>query len=337
MKGLLPTGILLTSIALSVVAEIAVAADASAQTAPANRYAKLPYPGAEATVTALLSKDLSDREAQTLFGHLFARHDDFETVVELLEEQVDEQPEVALVQLRFGQAACQLAGHPDTGMLGKAGLAGDCRDALETASKLDPKLLNAWRGLFDFYRQAPGVVGGGVDKAEALLPTIAALDPVAAELAQASLAMQLKNFGKMREHYAKAASLKPERADEIRLQEVLVLMRLEDYPAAHTLLKSLQQSQTADALQVQYQLGRIAVLAAKSDWYADAEKCLLAYLEQPELSDEYPAKSWAAFRLGQLYELMGKTEQSKQRYQWAASQKPDEQLKAELKKKGLKV
>ncbi|HEX4911329.1 MAG TPA: hypothetical protein VFV64_11270 [Permianibacter sp.] len=338
MKGLLPATLLLTSTALSAVVNTAIAADAAVQTAPANRYANRPFPGAEATVTALLSKDLSDREAQTLFGHLFARHDDFETVVELLEERADEQPEAALVQLRFGQAACQLAGHPDTGMLGKAGLAGDCRDALEKASELDPKLLNAWRGLFDFYRQAPGVVGGGIDKAEAVVAKIALIDPAEAEQARATLAGQQEQYDKMRGHFAKAAELNPAKAEEFRFRESMALVRAKQYEAAYEVLGSLlKTTDTELAAQVQYQLGRTAVIAANPAWCAAAEGHLQAYLARTDLTTDMPAKSWAAFRLGQVYELMGKAELSRQQYLWAAGQQPDEPLKAELKKKGIKA
>ena len=246
-----------------------------------------------------------------------------------------------MLQLYFGQLSCMLAGHAETGMLGKAGYAGDCRDALEAATTLNPKLLLAWQGLFDFYRMAPGVVGGGIDKAERVIERIATLDPAQAELARASLALQQEQYVKMREYFAKAAVLDPSKAEQIRLQEGLALMRIEDYPAAHALLKALQakgtQSRSEDAAHVQYQLGRIAVLAAQPGWYDDAEQQLLAYLERSDLSSSHPSKPWAAFRLGQLYELMGKTDQAKQRYQWAATQQPDTRLKAELKKKAIKV
>lgn len=329
MNGRIGVSLLLLSCSV-----VAVAADSSAS---ANRYAGAAYAGADATAKALLQTDLNEKEVQTLIGHLAARHDDFETVVELLEEAVDEQPDNAHAQLRFGQLSCRLAGHPDTGMIAKAGLAGDCRDALEAASKLDPKQLKAWQGLFDFYRMAPGVVGGGEDKAEALLPTLAALEPAAAELAKAALAKQREQPAQMRVHYQNAARLSPEQADEIRFQEAMMLVQLRDYPAARDVLVALQKDTDYEPAAVQYQLGRIAVVAVKAEWYADAEQQLLGYLARADVSADLPAKSWAAYRLGQLYELMGKPEQSKARYQWAASQQPDDQLKAELKKKGIKA
>ncbi len=302
-----------------------------------NRYLNVPYAGPEATVQALLQSDLNDKEAQFLLSRLAENHDDFEEAVEQLDDAAEATPDNALIQLRFGQASCQLAGHPDTGMLSKAGLASDCRDALEAASKLEPTMVNAWRGLFDFYRMAPSIVGGGIEKAEAVIGTIAALDAADAELARASLAVQAEKPAAVREHFAKAIALKPAKADEYRFQEALTLMRLEEYPAAYEALKSLRGSASVDEAQLQYQAGRIAVLAAQANWYPEAEQSLLNYLNRADLTAEHPTKPWAAFRLGQLYELMGKAELSKARYQWAASQQPDNRLKAELKKKGIKV
>jgi len=315
---------------------ITSAVSSAAEITP-NRFVSTPYNGPEATVSQLLQADLNDKEAQFLLTRLAENHDDFEEAVDLLEDAAEAAPDKALTQLRFGQASCQLAGHPETGMLSKAGLAGDCREAFEAASKLEPTLLNAWRGLFDFYRMAPGIVGGGVEKAEAVIGKIAAIDAAEAELARASLAVQAEKPAAVREHFAKAIALKPAKADEYRFQEALILMRLEDYSAAYETLKNLRGSATVDEAQLQYQTGRIAVLASHANWYSEAEQSLLDYLNRADLTAEHPTKPWAAFRLGQLYELMGKPEQSRSRYQWAASQQPDNRLKTELKKKGIKV
>ena len=310
----------------------------SVSEAETNRYANQAYAGPEATVALLLKPDTSMREAQTLIGQLQSRHDDFETVVELLEEAADDENAGAMTHLRFGQASCQLINHPDTGMLSKAGLAGDCRDAFERATQLDPTLLLAWQGLFDFYRQAPSIAGGGIDKAEAVVAKIAQIDAAEAEQARATLAAQQEQFDKMRGHFAKAAELNPAKAEEYRFRESMTLVRIEQYEAAYEVLGSLLKTTDAElAAQVQYQLGRTAVVAANPAWCAAAEGHLRAYLARTDLTTDMPAKSWAAFRLGQVYELMGKAELSRQQYLWAASQQPDEPLKAELKKKGIKA
>lgn len=293
------------------------------------------YPAARAAAEPLLQQDASEAQAHYWLGRIALRTGDLDTAVDELEEAVDAAPDNAEFQLRFGQASCALAGHPDTGMLRKAGLAGDCRDGFEAATKLDPTLLAGWQGLFEFYRQAPGIVGGGVDKAEALLGTIDALDPAEGQVARAGLAVQQERHADASAHLAKAAELKPAKADEYRFQQALALMQGKQFDAAYALLNSAQAGD-AVAANVQYQLGRIAVLAERSEWYAGAERALLAYLDRDDLTEAQPNKAWAAFRLGQLYELMGKPALAAARFQWAAGQQPDERLQDELKKKKVR-
>ena len=55
--------------------------------------------------------------------------------------------------------------------------AAKARDYFEKAVALDPTNRDALGDLFDYYLDAPGFLGGGADKAEALANRIAAIDP----------------------------------------------------------------------------------------------------------------------------------------------------------------
>jgi Tfp pilus assembly protein PilF len=48
--------------------------------------------------------------------------------------------------------------------------------------------------LFDFYMDAPGIIGGGMEKAAGLLPQFARYDPVGGYLAEARIAEKKKQF-----------------------------------------------------------------------------------------------------------------------------------------------
>jgi tetratricopeptide (TPR) repeat protein len=58
-----------------------------------------------------------------------------------------------------------------------ASLAGKTRQELERAVQLDPKSVEAHSDLAEFYYDAPGIVGGGQDKARAQAKILAALAP----------------------------------------------------------------------------------------------------------------------------------------------------------------
>ena len=66
--------------------------------------------------------------------------------------------------------------------------AGKARQNFEKAVELNPRHLEALSDLFEYYLEAPGFLGGGLDKAALLMKRIAQLDPVEAHYAQYRLA-----------------------------------------------------------------------------------------------------------------------------------------------------
>ncbi|MFN7162759.1 MAG: tetratricopeptide repeat protein, partial [Fimbriimonadales bacterium] len=73
------------------------------------------------------------------------------------------------------------------GALGKLRAAGRMRSAWEKAVDLNPNHVEARFALASFYAQAPGVVGGGRDKAEMQIREIARVDTVMGHRARAVL------------------------------------------------------------------------------------------------------------------------------------------------------
>jgi tetratricopeptide (TPR) repeat protein len=73
------------------------------------------------------------------------------------------------------------------GMMSAMSYAGTIRDAFKKAVELDPRNVDARMSLMQFYVIAPGIMGGGTSKAEALTAQTAPLLPEAAKLMQAML------------------------------------------------------------------------------------------------------------------------------------------------------
>jgi tetratricopeptide (TPR) repeat protein len=73
-----------------------------------------------------------------------------------------------------------------------ASLAGKVRDEFEAAVRLDPNNVDARSDLGEFYLEAPGIVGGGRDKAEAQARALAALDPAQAHYLNGRIAEKKK-------------------------------------------------------------------------------------------------------------------------------------------------
>jgi tetratricopeptide (TPR) repeat protein len=74
---------------------------------------------------------------------------------------------------------------------------------------LDPKNKEAVNDLFEYYLEAPGFLGGGLDKAAAVAENIAALDPVEGLWAAARIAERRKDYGKAEEQLRRAMQAAP--------------------------------------------------------------------------------------------------------------------------------
>jgi tetratricopeptide (TPR) repeat protein len=85
----------------------------------------------------------------------------------------------------------------------------------EKAVALDPANRDALSDLFDYYLEAPGFLGGGADKAEALAAKVAQKDPAEGHYYQAQLAQRRKQYDSAEQHLRTALELAPRQAGRL--------------------------------------------------------------------------------------------------------------------------
>jgi tetratricopeptide (TPR) repeat protein len=90
------------------------------------------------------------------------------------------------------------------GFLSAAGLAGKVRTEFERAVQLAPNNWEARTDLAEFYLEAPGVVGGGKDKARAQVELLAPLNPAMAHWVKARIAEKSKDLATAEQEYRAA-------------------------------------------------------------------------------------------------------------------------------------
>lgn len=90
--------------------------------------------------------------------------------------------------------------------------ASKARQCFEHAVALNPHYHEAANDLFAFYLNAPGIIGGGLDKAETLAQRIKAERPAEYEFDEAQLADKRKDFAAVEAHYRRALQLAPTEA-----------------------------------------------------------------------------------------------------------------------------
>lgn len=95
------------------------------------------------------------------------------------------------------------------------GYASKARQNFEKAIALDPKNKEAINDLFEYYVEAPGFLGGGLDKADALSKTIGALDPAEYQYALAVMAEHRKEFGSAEQHLRRALDIAPRQVGRV--------------------------------------------------------------------------------------------------------------------------
>ncbi|MCC6590940.1 MAG: hypothetical protein IT168_29895 [Bryobacterales bacterium] len=94
-------------------------------------------------------------------------------------------------------------------------LAVECRKAFERAVELNPSNVEALNDLFEYYLEAPGFLGGGLDKASEAAARIGKLDPVEQHYVSARLAEKRKDFNSAEQHLRRASELAPQQIGRI--------------------------------------------------------------------------------------------------------------------------
>jgi tetratricopeptide (TPR) repeat protein len=87
------------------------------------------------------------------------------------------------------------------GFLAAASLAGKTRDEFERAVQLNPSDVDARVDLAEFYFEAPGIIGGGRDKARAQAQIIGATDPARAHWVYARIAEKNRDLATAEREY----------------------------------------------------------------------------------------------------------------------------------------
>ncbi len=165
--------------------------------------------------------------------------------------------------------------------------AGKARDAFEKALQLDPANRDALGDLFDYYLNAPGFLGGGIDKAEALAWRIGAIDPPQGHYDLSEVARKRRETGATERELRTAVKLAPN-----QIGHVIALARF---------LAGQQRLNESDALLAEADRmapGSPRVLYAKASIYIESHRnvdqaraLLRQYLQLPLTPDDPPREA----------------------------------------------
>lgn len=197
----------------------------------------------------------------------------------------------------------------DANVMRQGFLAPKMKDAWEKAVALDPKNVGARLSLIEFYMQAPGFMGGSVDKAIETAKQIIKLEPARGHRSLAGIYDREKKTAEAEKEYIAMVAADP------TYQPILINFYLikADYDKAFKLVDAEIQKKPDDML-MQYQYGKLSALSGKN--LDRGEQYLKKYFSYTPKENE-PSHAGAYMRLAMICEKRGNKAEAKKNYQAA--------------------
>ena len=154
-----------------------------------------------------------DAEAAMLTGQSYYLLGDYRRATEVLEHAASMDPRSSNTQLWLGRTYGRRA--EIAFALTAMSYANKTRAAFEKAVELDPHNMEAVNDLFEYYLEAPGFLGGGLDKAARIARSISKNDAAEGYWAMARVSEQRKQYGAAEMQLRRAVALAPRQAGRI--------------------------------------------------------------------------------------------------------------------------
>jgi tetratricopeptide (TPR) repeat protein len=148
-----------------------------------------------------------------LMGRDYYMQADYRRATDVLEKAVQMDPFNAEYALWSGRAWGRRA--ETSSPFTAPAYASKARQYLEKSVQLNPTNLDAQSDLFEYYLDAPGFLGGGLDKAEATAERMTQISPADGQWAEAKLAEKRKESRTAEAHLRRAVELAPQQVGKI--------------------------------------------------------------------------------------------------------------------------
>jgi len=152
-------------------------------------------------------------EVYELVGRNYFMTGEYKRATEALEKAVAAEPHNSDYVLWLGRAYGRRAetSNPFSAM----GHASKARQYFERAAELNPRNIEALNDLLEYYLEAPGFMGGGMEKARATVARISQADPAEGHWAQSKLDEKHKELASAEEQLRRALELSPNRVGRV--------------------------------------------------------------------------------------------------------------------------
>lgn len=276
---------------------------------------------AQKLLTGIKEGDKDYAQAQYFLGRIAFDEKRLDDAEEFFEEAIETNDKVADYHYWMGNTYGSIAQNAN---VFKQGIYGPkVKTEFEKTVALDPTNINAFRGLISFYTQAPGIMGGSMEKAHECADKIKKINMAAGCQSKANVYASEKKIDLAEKEWKEAVKADPNFFSGLIQFYTNQKMFTQAFAALDDNLKK-----SPDNMSFVYQYGRTSAISGER--LQQGEEYLKQYLTYKPKENE-PSWAGANMRLGQIKEKQGNKPEAKKYFQIAV------QLDSNLKeaKEGL--
>ncbi len=274
------------------------------------------YSKATQVLLAAAAADPQNPEIHLLLAKTYYELQQHDSAIAAAERAVTLNPKSSVYHEWLGRAFGQKAEHAM--WFSAIGLAKKTRKEFQIAVDLDERNFSAQQALIEFDCSAPGIVGGGEDKARVDIARVAALDEAEGYYGRGVCRREKKDFASADAEFTKALEAHPTSAS--------LIYDIGDYAVrrqqGNRLLAIADAGEKVDPEDSRGEYYRAVGLILKNENLAEADRLLRTYLSHARVRADYPRLSWVHEWLGRLLEIQGNPEAARAEYESALKLDP---------------
>lgn len=290
-------------------------------------YESYDYVKAIEALQAAAAKDQQNGDVQLLLAKSYLELQEHDPAIKSAERAVAIDAQNSVYHEWLGRAYGEKADHAS--WFSAISLAKKTRKEFETAVQLDGKNFSARQALIEFDCSAPGLVGGGEEKAIPQIKQLAELDAAEGYYAAGNCRRQKKDFAAADTEFAKALESDPKSAE--------LIYDIGDYALKHNQPERLQAvADTGERVAPGDQRGKFyrgVALVLKKENPEEAERLLEEYAKNAPMRSGYPRPAAAHMWLGRLFEDQNRMEDAATEFDKALKLDPKNKMAQEALKR----
>lgn len=258
----------------------------------------------------------NDAAVQHLLARSYFESEQFDKAISAAENSVKLEPQNSAYHELLGRAYGEKADR--SGWFSALSLAKKARKEFETAVQLDGHNFSAMQAMIEFDCSAPGIAGGGEDKARPEIQRLSELDAAEGHYAAGNCRRQKKDYAASDAEFQKVLALHPKSVDLIYDVGDYYMKR----DQADRLAIVTKEGERADPADPRGDFFRGVVLVLQKQRPAESARLIREYIARAPKRNNYPSKGMAHYWLGRIEENQNNASSAKREYQEALNLEP---------------